>query len=442
MAKSRRPNFFRPQQKKTSRPAPLQPVELLIDDLNQQGRGVARHQNKVVFVDNALPGERVLASISERHKRFDEATVMDMLDVSEQRIAPTCDVYQRCGGCQLQHANYPLQLDNKLERLRRVVGPHGVDGTSVETLESPPFGYRHRARIHYHNGILGYRSKASHALVNVMHCPLMNDALSLALADNRVCLLDFLSAQGHAEIVMASGLDERVGLRIIGDSKIATEQCAALAEALVAPAFLHSVKGKNSEWRNESEPALGYDLGRNVTLCFEPVHFTQANPVINRGMIQQCLAWLAPQTGEPIHDYFCGLGNFSLKLAAAGASVVGFDSGEAMIAAAREQAVEQGFASQLRYEQRDLFTANSLASLELPGKVLLDPPRAGAEAVCQQLAVSKSVHTIAYVSCDPNSLRRDLDILTAAGFKLDAAVMADMFPQTYHMESLVLLTRR
>lgn len=441
MAKSRRPNFFRPQQNKTSRPAPLQSVELQIDDLNQQGRGVARYQNKVVFVDDALPGERVLASISGRHKRFDEAVVVETLTPSKQRISATCGVYASCGGCQLQHASYALQLDHKLERLRRLVAPLGLDSMSVSAMASRPFAYRHRARVHYHNGVLGYRSKASHTLVNVVHCPLMDDALSRALVANRERLLEFLVAQGNAEIVMASGLDGRVGLRIVGDRKIDTEQCADFAESLVAPAFLHSMKGRNGEWHNEGVAPLKYDLGQDITLFFEPVHFTQANAVINRGMIRQCLDWLAPQAGETIHDYFCGLGNFSLKLAAAGADVVGFDSGESMVAAAREQAVQLGLGSRLSYQQRDLFVANGLAGLGLPSKVLLDPPRAGAEAVCHQLAATTSVKMIAYVSCDPNSLRRDMDILTAAGFKLEQAVMADMFPQTYHMESLVLLTR-
>ncbi|GAA4085946.1 23S rRNA (uracil(1939)-C(5))-methyltransferase RlmD [Zhongshania borealis] len=434
-------NTFKPAKK----PKPALDTAVLklhIDSLADDGRGVARHDNKVVFVGGALPNETVDAQYVRRHKRYDEAKLLAVSTPAEQRVDAICPVYQRCGGCQLQHLNYPNQVSFKQERLQRVLAAASANtetATLPAAITGSEFGYRHRARLSYHNGILGFKAQASHNLVSVESCPLLAAELNAVLSQSTAAIAEFLGDKATAEVVLSLSDDGRVALKIKKEGFVDAKRSAVLAEKLVVPAFLHSIEGsKGAAWRGDNAP-LSYPVSEALSLPFQPSDFTQVNIAVNQQMIQQCMAWLKPESGELISDYFCGLGNFSLALASASAHVIGVDVGEAMLRRASQQAETLGLA--IEYRNADLFDAENIVLDVASHKVLLDPPRAGAKALCEVLAQSKIVQTIVYVSCDPATLARDLAILQEGGFAVADAVMADMFPQTYHLESLVHLVR-
>jgi 23S rRNA (uracil1939-C5)-methyltransferase len=434
MARPPRINTFKPA-KKTAAPISTAAFEITIDSLADDGRGLGRLNNKVVFVEGGLPAETVKAYLVRRHKRFDEAKLVEVLIPSIERVEPLCSVYEACGGCQLQHLAYSSQLKYKQQRLQKILAKESV----TEVLSSSEFAYRHRARLSYSDGVLGFKARASHNLVSIDSCPLLQDQLNSTIAENKSALVAFLGGKAQSEISFTASADGRVAVAIHKEGFVDSRRAEQLADAIAAPAFLHSVQGsKGKAWQAESSP-LWFPLGDSGHLFFQAGDFTQVNIAINQQIIRQCLEWLAPKAGEVIADYFCGLGNFSLAIAASGAQVLGYDVGRAMIARANARAVADDLP--LVFTVADLFEADNIIIPAGCHKAIIDPPRAGAKVLCEAIAASKQLSKLIYVSCDPATLNRDLTILIEAGFTVREARFADMFPQTHHMESLVYLQR-
>ena len=420
--------------------------ELDILRFADDGRGIATVDNKVVFVEGALPGERVSAEFTRRDKRFDEARCVTVLNAAANRVAAQCPVYERCGGCQLQHLSYEGQLAYKQQRLQALLD--GIPGdVRVEVRSAQPFQYRHRARLSYRLGYLGFRRRSSHNVESFDHCPVLMPELDAAIADARATLLAALNPGKSAELHFALGYSENneiaIALRIEDQSSRRIAWCEELAATLAPQLVLQSVSSPGGEWRNRDAASLYYsksDFGSRHS-DFYAGDFTQVNPAVNRQIIDQSMAWLAPVEGDTIADYFCGLGNFSFPLAQRGARVVGFDAGAEMITRAQQALNAYGEELAVEFHIADLFSSGQLAFPQGVTKVLLDPPRAGAKALCERLAGQASLEEIVYVSCDSATLARDLTVLAEGGFTLRGAVSADMFPQTHHMESVVYLTR-
>lgn len=413
-------------------------VELEIERLADDGRGIARRDGKVVFVADALPGERVLASITARSRRFDQAMAERRLTESPQRTSPFCRHYGVCGGCQMQHVDIDSQRQHKSQRLIQALTV-GREQTTLKPriVSAASEGYRHRVRLHYRQGRLGFIAGQSNALVDIDACPLLQPALASALEAIRQPIIDALGDHDSGELRLAAGDDGRVGISLRSHQSRRPQWCQNVAEQLSA-VTLFSVDDQQGRWNNDAPP-LALSITDDVTLAFGPDHFTQANPDLNRKMVAQCLQWLQPSAGEWVADYFCGLGNFSRPLARAGCQVLAVDLDRAMLAEAERQR-DRGRES-IDFRSADLFDS---AQIPLPAtveKVLLDPPRAGARVLCQRIGQRQGVRRVVYVSCDPATLKRDVATLVDSGFRPIDAVMVDMFPHTQHQESMVLLER-
>jgi len=426
---------------KVSRHKPKR-VELDIQRLADDGRGIAHHNGKVVFVAGALPGETVQATVKEQSRRFDQAICDTRLNDAPERVEPFCQHYGACGGCQLQHLDIAAQRQHKVQRLAQALPP-AASIPEIAVLSGKPLAYRHRVRRHYRQGRLGFLARQSNSLVEVAECPLLQDALSASLKAIRQPLLEALGQHDSGELRLAVGDDGRVGLSLSSHQARSESWCEQLAQHLTPDATLYQVASQCGEWHSDASPLTlnVYDdsAGSQLALLFRPNHFSQASPELNRGMVDWCMAGLQAQSGEPVADYFCGLGNFSRPLAQRGAKVLAVDLDRAMLAEAdaqRDRAREA-----IDYRCADLFDGEQIPLPKALTKVLLDPPRAGAKSLCERLAVARHVRTVAYVSCDPATLKRDLAILAGAGFSVKAAAMVDMFPHTQHQESMVLLTR-
>ncbi|WP_275289131.1 methyltransferase domain-containing protein [Halomonas elongata] len=429
--------------------------ELEIQGLAHDGRGVTRDADgKTVFVEGALPGERVLARVHRSRKRFDEAHVGEIVEASASRVEPPCPHYGSCGGCDLQHLSLEAQRDHKREVLRELLARQGIEvPDAISLLADAGEGYRRRARI----GVrvdsggrvrLGFRARHSHRLVDLDDCPVLLPALAALLGPLReqVESLEAPRHVGHLELLAS---DDAVTLVVrqlrehVADQRrwrdFAESHCLNLGVWLgrEAPRF---------EWLTAT-PALHCRLTagqRTLTLGLEPSDFLQANEAVNQRMVDTALAWLSPwlptsASGTRVLDLFAGIGNFSLPLATRGAEVTAVEGSAAMVERLSDNAARNELS--VTAQQADLNddeACRRLLEAAMPEVLVLDPPRSGAEALCRQLA-EHSVPRVLYISCDPATLARDAAWLVSAGYVVRRGAVADMFAHTSHLESMLLL---
>lgn len=405
--------------------------DIAIERLSDEGRGIGFADGKTVFVAGALPGEQVRARTIAEKNQWVEAELIARTTSAPARIAPRCPLFGRCGGCQLQMLDEDAQLAHKQQVLQRLLRPFGAEHWDAP-LTAAPWSYRHRARLTVtamgERPAVGFKGAGSHEVIEVPACPILDARLQPLLDALPHWLAQLTQWRRLEEILIAVDADGVVALDWNAQRafpKSDAEKLATLAEAA-------GVRCGNAVLRYAA-PSVGNEFAFSVR------DFTQVNPAINDQLVQRALAWLAPQRDEQIADLFCGLGNFALPLARAAQRVTGFESGAAMVERARAHAGQQDLAN-AEFQVLDLFEQAD----ELPDrfdKILLDPPRAGARAVCERLARSQRVQRVVYVSCNPQTLARDLGILHARGFRLERAALVDMFPQTGHCEVIVQLNR-
>jgi 23S rRNA (uracil1939-C5)-methyltransferase len=423
---------------------------LVIERLAHDGRGVAHAANgKTVFVDQALPGEQVDVAIHLTRKRFDEAHIKSLLTTSEQRVEPHCPHFGYCGGCDLQHLNVDGQRAHKREAVRDLFSRQGITLTDIGSIQGSDRGYRRRARLGVKvdsqgNTRLGFRAAHSHRLVDIERCPVLVDSLQQLLTPLRALLatLDAPRLVGHIEL-LATATTQVVLVRQLKEHSQDAERWQAFAQhQQVALGTWLGRETPTLHWHSAApvlEESLTLDGQPPLTLSFAPGDFLQVNAEVNQQMIAQVIQWLAPKSGQKLLDLFAGIGNFSLPIAAAGAEVHAVEGNPAMVAriainAKRNQLMVSG-------QQADLSNAasvNALLSAHRDSDALvLDPPRSGAEAVCQSLA-RHPLPKVVYISCDPATLARDAAHLVHAGYRIKQVAVADMFLHTAHMETLVL----
>lgn len=459
MARLFKPRIFKAQEGK--RPSnESTPTELTIEDLSHDGRGVARHQGKTVFVGGALPGERVSVAHYRRHKRFSECETKRVIDASPERIEPSCPHYQHCGGCQLQHLSAVPQLAYKQKALLNLLKrQQGLEPAQLlPPIESPAYGYRARVRLGVDGAQqLSFREQGSDHLVAIRQCPVV-DPLLAPLIPQLQAWLDTLPPKAgvtHIELLAALDANDQpasgVVIRHLKPLSVAAKQSLEQLAGLSACWFQAEKQGSLQNAQGETaDPRLYLQLPAvsdadgtlsPVTLGFHPQDFTQVNPQVNRQMVAQALEWLNLTPADRVADLFCGIGNFTLPLAQQAGWVVGIEGAETMVGRGHENSARNGQPN-CDFWALDLGSQalSSLLQTERINKVLLDPPRAGALFVCEQMATS-AVERLVYVSCNPASFARDAAVLVDGGFVLAAMRVLDMFPQTIHMETMALFVR-
>ncbi|WP_252108565.1 MULTISPECIES: TRAM domain-containing protein [unclassified Halomonas] len=453
---------------RTPAAAPVKGVEgsaLTIDRLAHDGRGIAHNAaGKTVFVEKALPGETVEAAVHIQRKRFDEAHVKALLTRSEKRVTPPCPYFERCGGCDLQHLALTAQREHKRQVVEELFARQAMTLPDVTLLDGDTEHYRRRARLGVRvdgqeNVLLGFRAAGSHRLVNIEHCHVLVPELSGLIAPLKA-LLDTLSAPrqvGHLELIKPLGAPVVLVRQLKANAQdTAAWRDFALAQGVSVGAFVGR-ENATLEWFVEV-PVLEDELGLgasvvdqkapvNVTLGFEPGDFLQVNQQVNQRMVNQVLEWLTPTLASSpaphVLDLFAGIGNFSVPLALSGASVHAVEGSQDMVERIEQNAARHGL--ELVARQADLNREASVAALfegdEAIEAVVLDPPRDGAEAICQALGRHR-VPSVVYISCDPATLARDAAHLSSQGYRMAAVAVADMFVHTAHIETMVLFEYR
>ena len=424
-----------------------------VHDLTHDGRGVARVEGKVVFIEGALPGERVRYERTRRKPDFDEGRVVEVLEPSPERVEPGCAHFGVCGGCVLQHLAPEAQIRIKekllLDNLERIGGVRPQ--RMLTPLTGPVWGYRGRARLGVKyvrkkgRVLVGFRERNKRYVADLERCPVLAppvDGLLRPLGE----LIGTLGLRERIPQVEVAAGDERVALVLrVLDPPSDRDRAAMLAfERLHGVDIWLQPKGpETAAPLREDVPLPAYQLPAfGLRLEFLPTQFTQINMALNRAMVQQAVELLELMGNERVLDLFCGLGNFTLPIATRAAAVVGVE-GEAGLVARAESNARSNAIGNVRFMVADLGASNGGAAWGEGrfDRVLLDPPRTGAREVLAAVAAT-GARRIVYVSCNPATLARDAgELVHRHGCRLLAAGVLDMFPHTAHVESMAVFER-
>lgn len=427
------PLFFKPEKKPKIQRAQARELTLQIDRLSSEGRGMAFVEQKPVFVANALPGETVRARIVDEKREYAAAELLEILTPSPLRQVPRCPLFSNsinsCGGCQLQMLDYARQVEHKQQMLQHLLAPFAPQW--AEPIVAEPWHYRHRARLSVAadaqgRPLLGFKAAQSHRIVSIKHCDIIDRRLLPLLEQIPQWLAQLSKWQRIKEIIIV----------VDANGKLALAYDAEAAFPAVDRALLQQLA--NAAGVSLANTELTYVLpSLDLQFGFHARDFTQVNPAINDVLAARCVEWLSLDRNDNVADFFCGLGNFSLALAQRAGSVQGFEVNAEMVVRATNNASVAKL-DNAQFAVADLFEPSTLPNNF--NKALLDPPRAGAKLLCEKLA-KLPLQSVLYVSCNPHTLVRDLEILTSGGLCVQRAALVDMFPQTGHIEAMVLCGR-
>lgn len=395
-------------------------IEVTTDRIAYGGDAVARAEGMVIFIPQAAPGERLRVRITEKKKNFARAVIEEILLPAPERREPPCRYFGECGGCQLQHIDYRAQLKAKagfisesLARIGRIDWPH-----PIEVKSASEFGYRSRTQIKLEKKtnntlLVGFNRAGSHTVCDVESCSVLEPGLNDALSVLR--------------------------------SKMAADR--RLKQAVTDPRLLTEIEIASGDRGIAFEPELpglpAGELERRIgphSYRFSPTTFFQVNASLLEDMISDTVG---TAIGELAIDLYAGVGLFTLPLASRYNRVIGVESDRraARFAGKNITANKVTNVEFLHARVEDWLKQSAGQHYDSPDLILLDPPRAGAQGAVKLIA-ELNARYISYVSCDPTTLARDLRSLCDAGYKLNRVSAFDLFPQTYHIETVVRLERQ
>jgi 23S rRNA (uracil1939-C5)-methyltransferase len=438
-------------------------LELAIADLSLTGEGVGRWRDRVVFVPDTVPGDLVRVRLVNVKPRFAHAQILELLTPSEQRVRPACIVADKCGGCQWQPVAYELQLASKQAQVMEALERIGKfsDPPLEPILPAPAtLGYRNKATypLNQSGGTVqaGYYRKGSHRLINLNQCPVQDPHLDPLLSQ----IKRDIQRQGWSiyDEKTQRGQLRHLGLRI-------GRRTGQILLTLVTQTWdLPEIEQQAQEWLQRYENLVGVCLNRNsdrtnrifgpesrclgglpylqeefagLHLRFGADTFFQVNTEQAEALVELILAELNLQGHEHVVDAYCGIGTLTLPIARLAQQVIGLELHPPAVAQAQANA-------ELNQITNVSFLVGDVAKL-LPGLhpdiVVLDPPRKGCNPGVIDCLNQIRPTRIVYMSCNPVTLARDLQLLCQGGYQLQRVKPADFFPQTAHVECVAFLSR-
>ncbi len=406
-------------------------IPLRIEKMVHNGLGFARRGGQACLVKYAIAGELVSARIDCEHRQFLEATVVDVLEASPERVQPPCPLFYVCGGCHLQHMSYEQQLISKTQALADSLQRIGKFN---EPDIQPPIASPERLHYRIKTGLkvelqdeplIGLYQEKSHTLINLERCLLLNEKLNEALP--------LLRAQ-YQEKPLVKATVQSIDMLLCRNPE------TLLVRAGSSPRKTRSFSLSLRSGRFTPCPQGARDTVVGLNFIRTADSFCQVNASHNENLINVVLDFLQPGPSRRILELYCGSGNFSLFLARQGASVFGLESNPIAIEQARLNALNNSVAG-CCFETGDV---NRIRLGRLPFKcnsVLLNPPRSGCGSGSIQQMCALKPETIVYVSCNPATLARDVRLLYNGGYRLERLQPLDMFPQTCHVETVAKLVR-
>jgi 23S rRNA (uracil1939-C5)-methyltransferase len=428
----------------------LRPGEVLDLEIEKgvyRGLGLARHQGQVIFVPHVLPGERVRARVQQVGRGFTNARLESVMTPSAQRRASPCPYVPRCGGCAHQEMDYGAQLRLKEAVLRDALGRAGVSWEGeIPVRGAAERGWRTRAVFHLAPGPgglqLGLYEEGSHRVVDVEACLQVSDAMNrtaraiLAGLRERPALA--ARVQGVELAESGDGRQLVAVLQIDGDLGPAAALAALRGDVpWLTGLGLVSERGAHSTFAMLHGDPYVETIVSGVPLRAHACSFFQGNRFLIEPLAEAVVAEL-PSAGTVL-DLYSGVGLFALLAARRGASVHGAEVSDLAVADARHNAARAGF--KIAFEIADVRNALARWPVETTESIILDPPRSGAEPGVVEAIAARDPERIVYVSCDPPTLGRDLKRLLGAGYRIGSLQALDLFPDTFHVETIVSLVR-
>jgi 23S rRNA (uracil1939-C5)-methyltransferase len=421
------------------------------------GQAMGRHEGKVIFVPGGLPGERVRVQIVEDHKRWARGELLEVLRASPDRVDPPCPYYGRCGGCHWQHARYEAQLAYKhqvvvdqLQRLGRLEAPtvrppigsgRALGAPAVEGVAGPWFYRNHAQFVAAGSGELGFLAARSHDVVPIERCLLLHpllDEMHAALDPSGRASGRSLDWPELRRLILRAGIHTGERMCIFeAEAGAAPDGGAPVGEApelevdLPISCLLRTRDGGDAVLIGSS---VYHEVLKGRTYRVSSSSFFQVNTEQAETLLDAVYAYLDPQPADTLLDLYCGVGVLGLSVADRVGQVIGIEEDGVAIADARANA---GSASPVRFMEgkAEVLLAECQETVT---KVVLDPPRSGCESAVLDALLRLRPQRIVYVSCDPTTLARDAARLAQGGYVLAEAQPVDMFPQTYHVETVAL----
>ena len=442
-------------------------VELEIDDLNEKGEGVGRHNGFTVFVPGTAVGDRVRVGVLSVQKTYARALLRSVLRASDHRVTPCCEHYGRCGGCQLQHLSYSEQLRLKrqlvMTTLQRL---GGLDLTVLPVLGmADPWRYRNKAQVPVGSAggtvVTGYFAPRSHRIVNMDSCLLQHPANDQAILAVReviqalaIPVYDERSHTGLVRHVLArtSFTTDKTLLVLITNGRQLPESNRLIR---MLPARLGNLTGvvqsintrRGNVILGDKEqllwglPYLEEKMG-GLAFRVSSHSFLQVNTMQAEVLYAKIREYAALTKRETVFDLYCGTGTIGLYLSREAGKVVGVESVAAAVADAKANALANGLANaEFHTGRAEEIVPKLLTQGYRADVVVIDPPRKGCEMNLLTTLTRMHPRRLIYVSCDPATLARDLRYLTGHGFAVREVQPVDMFPHTSHLECVVLMSR-
>lgn len=422
----------------------LRTFNLTIDRLSYGPAGVGRADGKVVFVPGTVPGDEAEVALDKEKKSFALGHVVTLRHPSAQRRQPPCPYVSRCGGCPWQQVAYPAQLLAKetlvREHLRRI---GGIPDPPILPIipASDEWHYRHRIRLRAEKNVrLGFSPANSHDLVEIDSCLIAGEDIVTQLREARAWSAALQTAVSHVELVTSDPVDPTQRVVLIGAAAGAFQPSdeTLCANFLRAHPQVSGIVLFGQGWRRVwGDPTISLNLGiDNLTLRVSRGTFTQVNPAGNRTLIATLLRLGDFCEEQKVIELYCGAGNLSLPIARRVQTLVGIEQDRGAVADAWANAARVGQMN-MRFIHASVHVGlQQLLQTGAQGDVVvLDPPRAGAAEVIDDLP-RLGARKVVYVSCDPPTLARDVGRLNAHGYRLQVVQPIDLFPQTYHVETI------
>jgi 23S rRNA (uracil1939-C5)-methyltransferase len=435
--------------RKRSALRPGQALEVTIEKPVYRGLGLARHEGEVVFVPRAVPGDRLRVRVQSVRKGFTRAIAEEILAAGPFRRDPPCAHFATCGGCAYQGYDYDAQLRLKEAVLHDALSRTGVPYREVTApvVPSPERAWRTRAHLHFEDAAdgvrVGFHQEGSRRVVPIAGCLQLSEAMNRTAQALRTALTGSPSLRGRVEgVELAESFagDALVAALVTGLDPVETESFVRLRESVPWATGFGALVG---EGRRPTYRPLGGDphveaMVEGLALRAHVRAFFQGNRFLTGPLVRAVLDTLTP--GVPVLDLYAGVGLFALPAARSAREVQAVEINPAAIEDGRYNAARARLGN-VTFHESDVTRALQALPRADGEQVILDPPRSGAGTDVVGLLAARAPFRITYVSCDPPTLARDLGALGAAGYVVRRLQPFDLFPDTFHLETLAFLTR-
>jgi 23S rRNA (uracil1939-C5)-methyltransferase len=403
--------------------------EVIFQEMVFGGDAIGRlPDGRAIFVPYVLPGEKARIVVNEDNKSFARGRVLELLEISPQRIQPRCRHFGECGGCSYQHIAYSDQLQIKhgivAQQLKRLAG---LDNFPVAPVVPSPSEWNYRSTVQFHlspDAKLGFQASGSNRLIEISECHLPSAGINTLWPQ-----LELDPASGIRRVQIREGLDGDLILGLDSASDIPPDFSVDFPVSVVfnGPESRYVLSGDEFVLMQVKERVFRVSAGS----------FFQANPAQAANMVDHVLQLAGDLTGKMVLDAYCGVGLFSVFLAGKAKHLVGIEAAES---SCNDFAINMD-----EFDNVELYidkVENVLPALTLkPDLVVVDPPRAGLDSRVINELVKARLANIIYISCDPATLARDIKRFMQGGYELKSLTPFDQFPQTYHIETVVLMSR-